>query len=99
MRLTSQIEWSDGQCCAHCPELDLATAMDTEKEALTDLVEMAVEHAEVYLEDSTFFAKSPDRAEHLPYIMAIAECTTDVYDTEGVNKVKALFERRHDSSM
>jgi len=48
LRLTAQIEWSDGQCCAYCPEPDLATAMDTEEEALTDLAEMAVEYAEVY---------------------------------------------------
>ena len=94
VRLTAQIEWSDGQCCAYCPELDLATAMDTEEEALTDLAEMAVEYAEVYLEDSTFFAKSPDRVEHLSYIMAIAKCTTDVCDVEGVRKVRELFNIR-----
>lgn len=42
LRLTAQIEWSDSQCCAYCPELDLATAMNTEEEALTNLAEMAV---------------------------------------------------------
>jgi Arc/MetJ-type ribon-helix-helix transcriptional regulator len=31
LRLTTQIEWSDGQCCAYCPELDLATAMGIEE--------------------------------------------------------------------
>ncbi len=95
LRLTAQIEWSDGQCCAYCPELDLATAMDTEEEALTDLAEMAVEYAEDYLEDLAFYAKSPNRAEHLPFILAVAECTTDVYDVEGVGKVRGLFESKH----
>jgi len=95
LRLTAQIEWSDGQCCAYCPELDLATTMDTEEEALTDLAEMAVEYAEDYLEDLAFYAKSPNRAEHLPFILAVAECTTDVYDVEGVRKVQELFESKH----
>jgi Arc/MetJ-type ribon-helix-helix transcriptional regulator len=95
LRLTAQIEWSDGQCCAYCPELDLATAMDTEEEALTDLAEMAVEYAEDYLEDLAFYANSPTRAEHLPFILAVAECTTDVYDVEGVRKVQELFESTH----
>lgn len=89
--LTAQIVWSDGQCCAYCPELDLATAMDSEEEALTDLAEMAVEYAEDYLEDWDFYAYSPDRGKHLPYILAVAKCTTDVYDTEGVQKVRELF--------
>ena len=95
VRLTAQIEWSDGQCCAYCPELDLVTAMDTEEEALTDLAEMAVEYAEDYLGDLAFYAKSPNRAEHLPFILAVAECTTDVYDVEGVRKAQELFESKH----
>jgi Arc/MetJ-type ribon-helix-helix transcriptional regulator len=90
VRLTAQIEWSDGQCCAYCPELDLATAMDTEEEALTDLVEMAVEYAEVYLENGWW--DSPNLGQHYPYVLTVASYTTDVYGTEGVNKVKALFE-------
>ena len=97
LHLTAQIEWSDGQCGAYCPELDLATAMDTEGEALTDLAEMAVEYAEDYLEDLAFYAKSPNRAEHLPCILAVAECTTDVYDVEGVRKVRGLFESKHEA--
>lgn len=95
LRLTAQIEWSDGQCCAYCPELDLVTAMNTEDEALTDLAEMAVEYAEDYLEDLAFYAKSPNRAEHLPFILAVAECTTDVDNVEGVRKVQELFENKH----
>jgi hypothetical protein len=71
--------------------------MDTEEEALTDLAEMAVEYAEDYLEDLAFYAKSPDRAEHLPYILAIAECTTDVYDVVGVRKVRELFDIKHEA--
>ena len=97
VRLTAQIKWSDGQCCAYCPELDLATAMDTEEEALTDLAEMAVEYAEVYLEKGWW--DSPNLGQHYPYALAVASYTIDVYDTEGVNKVKALFERSHDGSI
>jgi len=97
VRLAAQIEWSDGQCCAYCPELDLATAMGSEEEALTDLAEMAVEYAEDYLEDLAFYAKSPNRAEHLPFILAVAECTTDVYDVEGVRKARGLFESKHEA--
>ncbi len=96
-RLTAQIEWSDGQCCAYCPELDLATAMDTEGEALTDLAEMAVEYAEVYLENGWW--DSPNLGQHYPYVLVVATFTTDVYDTEGVNKVKTFFERSHDGSI
>lgn len=97
MSLTAQIEWSDGQCCAYCPELDLATAMDTEEEALTDLAEMAVEYAEVYLENGWW--DSPNLGQHYSYVLAVASYTTDVYDTECVNKVKVLFERSHDGSI
>jgi Arc/MetJ-type ribon-helix-helix transcriptional regulator len=97
MRLTAKIEWSDGQCCAYCPELDLATAMGTEEEALTDLAEMAVEYAEVYLESDWW--DSPNLGQHYPYVLTVASYTTDVYDAEGVNKVKALFERSHDGSV
>jgi Arc/MetJ-type ribon-helix-helix transcriptional regulator len=97
MHLTAQIEWSDGQCCAYCPELDLATAMDTEEEALTDLAEMAVEYAEAYLENGWW--DSPNLGQYYPYILAVASYTTDVYDTGGVNKVRALFTRSHDGSI
>ncbi len=97
VRLAAQIEWSDGQCCAYCPELDLATAMGSEEEALTDLAEMAVEYAEVYLENGWW--DSPNLGQHYPYVLAVASCTTDVYDTEGVNKVKTFFERSHDGSI
>ena len=97
LRLTAQIEWSDGQCCAYCPELDLGTAMDTEDEALTDLAEMAVEYAEVYLENGWW--DSPNLGQHYLYVLAVASYTTDVYDTECVNKVKVLFERSHDGSI
>lgn len=86
MRLTAQIEWSDGQCCAYCPELDLATAMDTEEEVLTDLAGMAVEYAEAYLENGWW--DSPNLGQHYPYVLAVASCTTDVYDTEGVSRVE-----------
>ena len=97
LRLTAQIEWSDGQCCAYCPELDLATAMDTEGEALTGLAEMAVEYAEVYLENGWW--DSPNLGQHYPYVLVVATCTTDVCDPEGVNRVKTFFERSHDGSI
>jgi Arc/MetJ-type ribon-helix-helix transcriptional regulator len=92
--LTAQIAWSDSQCCAFCPELDLATAMPTEEEAVADLAEMAVEYAADYLDDIAFYANSPDRGQHLPLILTIAKYTTDVYDEEGVKKVRDLFQRR-----
>jgi len=97
--MTAQIAWSDGQCCAFCPELDLATAMPTEEEAVTDLAEMAVEYAADYLDDLAFYAHSPDRGQHLPLILAVANCTTDVYDAEGVEKVRRLFQRRYDGDV
>lgn len=93
--LTAKLTWSDGQCCAYCPELDLATAADTEEEALTELAEMAIEYAEDYLDEFETYAYSPDRASHLPFISKVASLTTDVYDEEGVRKIKALFQRRH----
>ena len=61
------------------------------------LAEMAVEYAEVYLENGWW--DSPNLVEHYPYILAVASYATDVYDTEGVNKVKALFARSHDGSI
>ena len=63
-------------------------------EALTELAEMAVEYAEDYLGELETYAQSPDRASHLPFILKVASLTTDVYDEEDVQKVKALFQRR-----
>ncbi len=98
VRLTANVEWSDDQCCVYCPELDLVTAMDTEDEALTDLAEMAVEYAEDYLDDFAFYAGSPDRGRHLPYVLAVARRTTDAYDDEGVRQVRELFDIRHEAN-
>jgi len=90
--LTAQLEWADGQWCAFCPELDLVTAGDTEEEALMDLAELAVEYAEDYLGDFAFYANSPDRADHLSYVLTVARRTTDVHDTSGVRRVKELLD-------
>jgi len=94
-RLTAQLEWADGQWCAFCPELDLATAGDAEDEAVLDLAELAVEYAEDYLDDFTFYANSPDRSGHLSRILAIARRTTDVRDSRAVRRVRELFVVQH----
>lgn len=91
--LTAEIRWSDGQCCVFCPELDLATAMDTEEEALTDLTEMAVEYVEDYLDEFERYTNSSNREQHLPYVLLVARYTTDVCDAAGITQVRKLFRR------
>lgn len=72
-KLTAIIEPSEGVFIAGCPELDLATQGKTPEEALDDLIEMAMDYAEQYMEDWELFSKSPNRAGHKPYILAIRE--------------------------
>lgn len=62
---------------AYCPELDLVTEMDTPEAAVEDMVDAIKEYAEEYMEDIELYAKSPNRAHHLPYIKAISSCKTD----------------------
>lgn len=63
--------------CAFCPELDLVTETDTPEEAIEDIIEAMKEYAEEYMKDLELYAKSPNRAHHLPYIKAISSCKTD----------------------
>lgn len=72
-KLTAIIEPSEGVFVASCPELDLATEGATPEKALEDLIEMAADYAEQYIEELELFSKSPNRSGHLPYIMAIRE--------------------------
>jgi predicted RNase H-like HicB family nuclease len=72
-KLTAIIEPSQGVYVANCPELDLATEGPTLEAALDDLIEMALDYAEQYMEDWELFSKSPNRAGHKPYILAIRE--------------------------
>lgn len=82
--LTAILEPSDGKYVIVCPELDLATEGDTTEAAFDDLLEMAIEYAEQYMEEFDRFAHSPNRAAHAPFIKAIHELGTK-------DKVKTLF--------
>jgi predicted RNase H-like HicB family nuclease len=83
-KLTAIIEPSEGVYVASCPELDLATEGNTPEEALNDLVDMAIDYAEQYMEEIELFSKSPNRASHKPYILEIRERRTK-------EKVRELF--------
>jgi predicted RNase H-like HicB family nuclease len=82
--LTAIIEPSEGKYVIACPELDLSTEGDTPEAAFEDLVEMAVDYAEQYMEEYDRFTKSPNRAAHAPFIRAIHELASQ-------EKVKTLF--------
>lgn len=76
-RLTIILAQDEERYCAFCPELDLVTEMASSEEALEDLIESMKDYAEEYLADLELYAKSPNRAHHLPYIKAIASCKND----------------------
>ena len=82
-KLTALIEPSEGVYVATCPELDLATEGNTTEEALDDLIDMAIDYAEQYMEEFELFSKSPNRAAHKPYILEIQEKGTK----EGVREL------------
>ena len=73
-RLTVILAKDEDQYCAYCRELDLVSEMPTSEEAMEDMLEAVQDYAEEYLEDLELYRKSPNRAHHLPYIRAIAEC-------------------------
>ncbi len=73
--------------CAYCPELDLATEMDTYAETIGDMIEAIKEYAEEYMADYDLYSKSPNRAHHLPYIDAVKSCSTD-WDRKGTMKIE-----------
>ena len=83
-KLTAIIEPSEGAYVASCPELDLATEGNTPETALDDLINMAIDYAEHYLEEFELFSKSPNRAFHKPFILEIHERATK-------EKIKELF--------
>jgi len=72
-KLTAIIEPSEGVYVATCPELDLATEGNTPEEALDDLIDMAIDYAEQYMEEFELFSKSPNRAAHKSYVLEIHE--------------------------
>ena len=83
-KLTAIIEPSEGVYVATCPELDLATEGNTQEEALDDLIDMAIDYAEQYMEEFELFSKSPNRAAHKSYVLEIHEKGTK-------EKVRELF--------
>ncbi len=83
-KLTAIIEPSEGVYVATCPELDLAREGNTPEEALDDLIDMAMDYAEQYMEEFELFNKSPSRAAHIPYVLEIHEKGTK-------EKVRELF--------
>ena len=85
MRLTAIIEPSEAVFVAFCPELDLATEGDSPDAVLADLIEMALDYSEQYMDDFVRFSQSPNRAAHAPYIRALRTNPTPV-------GARALFE-------
>ena len=83
-KLTAIIEPSEGVYVASCPELDLATEGESPESALDDLIDMAIDYAEHYMEEFEPFSKSSNRASHKPYILEIHERRTK-------EKVRELF--------
>lgn len=83
-KLTAIIEPSEGVYVASCPELDLATEGNTQEDALDDLIDMAMDYAEQYIENIELFSKSPNRSSHKPYVLQIRERGTK-------ERVKELF--------
>ncbi len=91
LRLTAQLTFADDQWSAYCPELDLATASDTDESAVRDLAQLAIEYAAEYLADFDLYVNSANRAAHLPHVLTVARYTTDPDDAEGLATVRQLF--------
>ena len=91
LRLTAQRTFADSQWNFYCPELDLATAADTPEAALDDLAQLAIEYAAEYLADFDLYVNSSNRAQHLPYILAIARYTIHPDEAKAVETVRQLF--------
>ena len=82
--LTAIVEPAEGKYVISCPELDLATEGDTPESAFEDLVDIALDYAEQYMEEYNRFSMSPNRAAHAPFIKIIHEMGSR-------EKVKVLF--------
>ena len=91
LRLTAQLEFEDGQWNAYCPQLDLATAADSQNSALDELAQLSVEYAAEYLTDFELYVNSSNRSQHLPYILAIARYSTQPDPSEAAKAVRDLF--------
>ena len=76
-RLSVLVAMDSGKFSAYCPELDLATEMDSYEETIEDIIEAIKDYAEEYMTEFELYSKSPNRAHHLPYIEAIRHCKTD----------------------
>ncbi len=91
LHLTANLGFADDQWNAYCPELDLATAADSEESAIIDLTRLAVEYAAEYLTDFDVYVNSANRVQHLPYVLGIARYTLDLEDRESLERVRHLF--------
>lgn len=96
-KLTAIIEPSEGVYVATCPELDLATEGNTPDEALDDLIYMAVDYAEHYMEEFELFNKSYNRAAHKPYTLEIHEKRTK--ERSGLEEVKVPRDETYTSKI
>ena len=85
-RLSILMARDGDQYCAYCPELDLVTEMDTQEEAMADILEAMREYAEEYLQEIALYSVSPNRAHHLPYVKDIVSCKTDWESYENLPK-------------
>ncbi|MFA0766613.1 MAG: hypothetical protein BDTLLHRC_001566 [Candidatus Fervidibacter sp.] len=72
--LTILVARDGDEYTAYCPELDIAAAMETPDEAVKVVLALMREYAEDYLSDLEAYARSPNRAHHLPYVRRIATC-------------------------
>jgi hypothetical protein len=80
-----------GRRYADAPAAALLTRLSllpTANAALDDLLEAIQDYAAEYLSDRDVYAQSSNRAHHLPYVEAIADCKTD-WD------LRALIEIQH----
>jgi predicted RNase H-like HicB family nuclease len=75
--LTVLVAPDDGEYTAYCPELVVATSRRTPEAAVKELLELLREYAEDYKTDLETFARSPNRAHHLPYIERIVMCRSE----------------------
>jgi hypothetical protein len=56
-RLSLLIAKEDDKFCAYCPELDLATEMDTYEEVIDDMVESIKDYANEYTNEFELYCK------------------------------------------
>ena len=64
-RLSVLVAMDSGKFSAYCPELDLATEMDTYEETIGDIIEAIKDYAEEYMTEFGLYSKSPNRVASL----------------------------------